>query len=200
MKLFLASGNAHKAEEFQALAAATRSPFEIVSARVAGGMPPVEEDTGTFVGNARKKARALRAVLPAGSWVLADDSGVCVDALGGAPGVESAYYAGPQGDPAANLAKLVEAMRGVPRERRAAAFVCVLLLIAGDGREIVAEGRVEGCLRETPRGGSGFGYDPLFVPAGYGETYAELSEAEKNKISHRGRAWLILEEKLRKNG
>ncbi|MEO7800017.1 MAG: non-canonical purine NTP pyrophosphatase, partial [Opitutaceae bacterium] len=114
MKLFLASGNAHKVAEFQALAAATGLPVEIRSARSVGGMPPVDEDTGTFVGNARKKAQALRALLPPDAWVLADDSGVCVDALKGDPGVESAYYAGPQGDPAANLAKLVETMRDVP--------------------------------------------------------------------------------------
>src|ERR1051326_6312163 len=107
MKLFLASGNAHKVAEFQALASASRIPVEIISARAVGGMPPVVEDTGTFLGNARKKAQALRAKVPAGAWGLADDSGICVDALDGGPSVESAYYAGPQGDPAANLAKLV---------------------------------------------------------------------------------------------
>jgi XTP/dITP diphosphohydrolase len=196
MKLFLASGNAHKVAEFQALAAATGSRFEIVSARELGGMPPVEEDTGTFIGNARKKALALRSIAPADAWVLADDSGVCVDALDGGPGVESAYYAGPQSDPAANLAKLEQTMLGVPEGKRGAHFKCVLMLIAGDGGEVVAEGRVDGRLRATRRGGSGFGYDPLFVPDGYAETYAELSEAEKNKISHRGRAWLSLMKRL----
>ena len=155
-------------------------------------MPPVEEDTGTFLGNARKKARALQAILPKGAWVLADDSGVCVDALGGAPGVESAYYAGPQGDAAANLAKLVATMRDVPEAARGACFFCLLLVIPGLGDEVVAEGKVEGRLLRAPRGGQGFGYDPLFVPTGYALTYAELSEAEKNKISHRGRAWLAL--------
>src|SRR3954470_24532873 len=114
MKFYLASGNAHKVAELQSLADASKMPIEIVSARAVGGMPAVVEDTGTFVGNARKKAEALRSKLPAGSWALADDSGVCVDALGGAPGVESAYYAGPQGDSAANLAKLVRVMRDVP--------------------------------------------------------------------------------------
>lgn len=198
MKLFLASGNAHKVAEFQALAAATGLPVEIVSARAVGGMPAVPEDTGTFVGNARQKARALRAKLPAGSWVLADDSGVCVDALGGEPGVESAYYAGPQGDSAANLAKLVETMRDVPERQRGAHFLSLLLLIDGNGGETVAEGRVTGRLLREPRGGAGFGYDPLFVPDGYERTYAELSESEKNKISHRGRAWLILAERLKR--
>src|SRR4051812_44908915 len=196
MKLFLASGNAHKVAEFQALAAATRSEIEIVSARSVGGMPAVEEDTGTFIGNARKKALALRRLAPPGAWVLADDSGVCVDALGGAPGVESAYYAGPQADGAANLVKLAETMRGVPEDKRGAHFKCVLILITDDGREVIAEGRVDGQLREKPQGGNGFGYDPLFVPTGYSDTYAELSESEKNKISHRGRAWLILLKRL----
>ena len=192
MKLFLASGNAHKVAEFQTLAAATNSAIEIVSARVAGGMPPVVEDTGTFIGNARKKALALRANLPPDAWVLADDSGVCVDALGGAPGVESAYYAGPQGDAAANLAKLVAAMREVPAAERGAYFVCVLVLVGPADQTTLAEGRVEGRLLMEPRGGSGFGYDPLFVPTGFDQTYAELSEPEKNAISHRGRAWSSL--------
>ncbi|RRJ98546.1 hypothetical protein Ga0100230_009215 [Opitutaceae bacterium TAV3] len=125
MKLHLASGNAHKVSEMNALAAASGLPFSltVVSAREAGGMPPVVEDTGTFVGNARKKAVALQAKLAATGataagdvWVLADDSGLCVDALGGGPGVESAYYAGPQGDSAANLKKLVEVMRHVPAD------------------------------------------------------------------------------------
>jgi XTP/dITP diphosphohydrolase len=114
---------------------------------------------------------------------------VCVDALGGAPGVESAYFAGPQGDMAANLRKLTEVMRGVPEGKRGARFVCVLLLRGPGGVEQIFEGRCEGVLGHEPRGGKGFGYDPLFVPNGYACTYAELSEDEKNAISHRGRAW-----------
>lgn len=200
MKLFLASGNAHKVAEFQALAAATRAPFEIMSARAVGGMPPVAEDTGTFVGNARKKALALRPLVPPDALVMADDSGVCVEALGGEPGVESAYYAGPQGDAAANLAKLVETMREVPDAGRAAYFICVLFLITSTGEEIVAEGRVEGRLLKSPRGGGGFGYDPLFVPTGYDRTYAELTESEKNQLSHRARAWVSLVSRLKSQG
>lgn len=197
MKLFLASGNRHKAEEFQALARASALPLEIMSAAAAGGMPVVEEDTGTFVGNARKKAQALRSRLPADAWVLADDSGVCVDELDGAPGVESAYYAGPQGDSAANLAKLAAVMRDVPPERRGAHFFCVLLVLGPGGEEQIFEGICGGRLGPEPRGGAGFGYDPLFVPDGYTRSYAELSEAEKNHLSHRGRAWARLAEWLR---
>lgn len=204
MRLHLASGNAHKVQEFQALAdgAAMRglARIEIVSARVVGGMPPVDEDTGTFVGNARKKAQALRAKLPAGSWVLADDSGVCVDALDGEPGVESAYYAGPQGDAAANLRKLLDVMRDVPDGRRGAHFLCVLLVIAPDGEEQVLEGICGGALLREPRGGAGFGYDPIFVPDGYAQSYAELGDEVKNTISHRARAWGRLMEWIEAKG
>ena len=184
--IHLATGNAHKAREFQALADASGLALCIVPAE---RMPAVVEDTGTFVGNARKKAVALQAVLPPDAWVLADDSGVCVDALGGAPGVESAYYAGPAHDAAANLRKLAEVMRTVPETRRQARFLCVLVLRGPDNFEQVAEGRCEGVMRSEPAGGSGFGYDPLFVPHGYDRTYAEISEAEKNRISHRALAW-----------
>lgn len=184
--IHLATGNAHKVAEFQRLADGSGLPVRIVPAVA---MPGVEEDTGTFAGNARKKAQALQALLPPDAWVLADDSGVCVDALAGAPGVESAYYAGPQHDSAANLHRLTEVMRGVPEERRAAYFLCVLLLRGPGGQEQVFEGRCEGVLAREPAGGEGFGYDPLFIPAGHDRTYAQLSEAEKNQISHRARAW-----------
>ncbi len=189
MKLYLASGNAHKAAEMNALAQASGLAVEIVSAKAVGGMPAVVEDTGTFTGNARKKVLGLKAVLPADAWVLADDSGLCVDELDGGPGVESAYYAGPQGDGAANLRKLVEVMRDVPAERRGAHFVCVLLLAGPGGAEQIFEGRCEGALSRESKGGAGFGYDPLFVPDGYEHSFAELSDATKNALSHRGRAW-----------
>lgn len=196
MKLYLASGNAHKVQEFQALADASGLAIEIISAKAVGGMPSVVEDAGTFVGNATKKARALKALLPSDAWVLADDSGLCVDALDGAPGVESAYYAGPQGDSAANLAKLVATMCVVPPEKRAAHFVCVLVLIDGAGQERFFEGRCDGQLLREPRGGAGFGYDPLFVPSGHEKSLAEIDEALKNQLSHRGRAWVELGQSL----
>jgi XTP/dITP diphosphohydrolase len=177
-----------------ALSAASGLDVEIVSAKAVGGMPPVEEDTGTFIGNARKKALALKAKLPPEAWVLADDSGVCVDELGGGPGVESAYFAGPQADSAANLRKLTEVMRGVPEARRGAYFLCVLLLRGPDGVEQVFKGRCTGRLLDEPRGGTGFGYDPLFVPNGHTASYAELGDEIKNKLSHRGRAWAALVE------
>lgn len=197
MIFYLASGNAHKVAELQSLATASGLPIEIHSARALGGMPAVVEDAGTFVGNARKKARALHALVPEGGWALADDSGLCVDELGGEPGVESAYYAGPQGDGAANLAKLVAMMKGVSAERRGARFRCVLVTIGPNGEERVFEGESAGRLIDTPRGGAGFGYDPLFVPDGHDETYAELGDAVKNTLSHRARAWLKLADWVR---
>jgi XTP/dITP diphosphohydrolase len=157
-------------------------------------MPDVVEDTGTFVGNARKKAVALRAKLPAGSLVVADDSGVCVDALAGGPGVESAYYAGPQGDARANLTKLAAVMRDVPDAQRGAHFLCVLLVLTAEGDEMIFEGQCRGRLLREPRGGAGFGYDPLFVPDGHEQSYAELGDAVKGHISHRARAWEKLAE------
>jgi XTP/dITP diphosphohydrolase len=195
--IHLATGNAHKVQEFQALADASGPGLKIVAA---ARMPVVVEDTGTFIGNARKKATALKAVLPPEAWVLADDSGLCVDALDGAPGVESAYYAGPAGSPAANLAKLVDVMRPVPEGKRVAHFTCVLVLLGPGGAEQVREEHCPGRLGREPAGGAGFGYDPIFIPDGFTRTYAELTEAEKNKTSHRGRAWLALAEWLRLSG
>ena len=189
MHFYFASGNAHKAAELQSLAQASALPIQIHSAAVVGGMPPVREDAGTFAGNARKKARALRPLLPGNAWSIADDSGLCVDALDGGPGVESAYYAGQHSDSGANLAKLVDVMRDVPDARRGAQFRCVLLAIGPGGEEKVFEGVCAGRLLPAPRGGAGFGYDPLFVPEGHEQTFAELGAEGKNRISHRARAW-----------
>jgi len=192
LRLVLASGNPHKAEEMRTLAADSGLALEVLSATAFGGMPAVTEDTGTFPGNARRKAQALHARLPAGHWSLADDSGLCVDALEGAPGVESAYYAGPAGDPAANLAKLVAVMAEVPPAARGAHFVCVLCLLDPAGRESLFEGRCAGRLALAPDGGGGFGYDPLFIPEGHSATLARLGDAAKNRLSHRARAWSAL--------
>ena len=194
-RIYLATGNAHKVQEFQQLAGASDLAIEFVRPPA---MPPVVEDTGTFVGNARKKAMALKAVLPPDAWVLADDSGLCVDALGGAPGVESAYYAGREGNPQANLEKLTEVMRAVPLPGRGAHFICVLVLLRQqESPERIVEGRCDGTLLPEPAGGRGFGYDPLFLPQGFTASYAEISAETKNTISHRAQAfaqlarWLI---------
>jgi XTP/dITP diphosphohydrolase len=197
LTFYLASGNAHKAAELQALARHSGLPVEIFSARLVGGMPAVVEDAGTFTGNARKKALALRGRLPSDAWALADDSGLCVDALEGEPGVESAYYAGPQGDARANLAKLIRIMDTVAEPRRTAHFECVLIALGPANQEHVFVGRCHGRLLRAPRGGAGFGYDPLFVPEGQTLTFSELGDAVKNVLSHRALAWAAMAQWLK---
>lgn len=192
MKLYLASGNSHKIRELKELVKTSNLRFEVFSAADVGGMPVVVEDTGTFVGNARKKATALKALLPHDAWALADDSGICVDALGGAPGVESAYFAGSNGDDQANLDKLVQSMRGVPEEQRGAHYVCVLILLSPDNQEYLFEAKCEGSLAHETRGTEGFGYDPFFIPRGYSETLGVLPAETKQKLSHRAKAWAEL--------
>ena len=188
-EFFFATGNAHKVAEMQALADESRLALRLRSAKDAGGMPAVVEDTGTFIGNARKKARALHEKLGGAQWVLSDDSGLCVDALAGEPGVESANYAGQGATSEANLARLLQKLHGIAVEQRAAHFICVLFIIDPAGHEHNFVGRCDGRLLDHARGGAGFGYDPIFVPDGNHLTFAELGEAVKNGISHRSRAW-----------
>jgi XTP/dITP diphosphohydrolase len=198
IEIFLATGNSHKVAEMQALSDDSKLAVRLRSANDSCGMPAVAEDSGTFLGNARQKARALHAKLGSARWVLADDSGLCVDALGGEPGVESANYAGPGATSAANLAKLLGKLQGVPREKRQAHFICVLYVVDPAGREHNFIGRCDGRLLERERGDTGFGYDPIFVPAESHLTFAELGEAVKNGISHRARAWAKFAEWWRK--
>jgi XTP/dITP diphosphohydrolase len=151
----------------------------------------VVEDTGTFAGNARKKASETARAL--GLWAVADDSGLAVDALGGAPGVDSAIYAGKHGDDEANNRLLLANMAGVPDERRGAAFVCTLALADPTGTvRLEAEGRCRGRLIREPRGDHGFGYDPLFLIPEYHRTFGELSPLVKAQLSHRSRAFARL--------
>lgn len=159
-------------------------------------VPDVEEDADTFEGNARLKAKAL--VAATGLPALADDSGLAVDALGGAPGVHSARYAGDAHDDEANVAKLLVALADWPDPaERSARFHAVVILCQVDGTEVIAHGTVEGHVADAPRGESGFGYDPVFVPADTdGRTMAELDAAEKHAISHRGRALRALVEQI----
>lgn len=184
--LILASGNAHKAEEFAHLLGG--SDVKVQSAAVCGGMPDVEETGGTFAENAQIKAEALRETAPAGAWVLADDSGLEVDALGGEPGIYSARYAGPGASDGDNVKKLLEALASVPGERRTARFRCALCLIDPEAQIYHFEGSCEGGISKHPSGSSGFGYDPVFIPSGYQQTFAELGETMKGALSHRARA------------
>jgi XTP/dITP diphosphohydrolase len=149
--------------------------------------PEVVEDADTFAGNARKKASETARAL--GCWVLADDSGLAVDALGGAPGVLSARYAGTHGDDEANNRKLLEALADVPDDSRGAAFVCALALADPEGTiRLEADGACRGRITREPRGTSGFGYDPLFLIREYHKTFGELSPLVKQQLSHRARA------------
>jgi len=159
------------------------------------GVPEVEEDALTLEGNARLKAEALAAAT--GRPAVADDTGLEVDALDGRPGVWSARYAGDDATYADNVAKLLTELEGVPDVARTARFRTVAIVVWPDGREVVAEGTCEGRVATEPRGSRGFGYDPVFIPFdGGGRTFAEMTAEEKHLISHRGRAFQALAERL----
>jgi len=192
-RVVLASGNAGKLRELQALLADW--PHALVSQR-ALGVEEVEETGKTFLENALIKARNAAAV--SGLAAIADDSGLAVDALGGAPGIFSARYAGAEGDDAANNAKLLAALEAVPREARGASFVCVMVFLhhPEDPVPVVAQGLWRGRILDAPRGANGFGYDPLFLVPGHDRTAAELEPAVKNRVSHRALAAGRLHEAL----
>ncbi|MBL6919141.1 MAG: RdgB/HAM1 family non-canonical purine NTP pyrophosphatase [Puniceicoccaceae bacterium] len=189
-QLIVASGNAHKVEEFDGLL--DDCGFEVLPAKVCGGMPDVLEDGDTFEANARIKALALRAIVPKEAWIVSDDSGLEVDALDGAPGIYSARYAGEGASDLHNLNKLLLELEEQPSAQRAARFRCVLCLIDPSGSERFFEGACEGRIAKAPAGAEGFGYDPVFVPEGHSESFAELGESIKSKLSHRALAVLAM--------
>jgi XTP/dITP diphosphohydrolase len=194
-RLVLASGNEGKLREFRRLLA----PYAIdVVAQAELGVPEAEEPHATFVENALEKARHASRIttLPA----LADDSGICVRALGGAPGVHSAYYAGNPRSDARNNARLVEALEGI--DDRRAHYACVLVVVThpDDPEPVIAEGRWHGRVIDAPRGGGGFGYDPHFEDLSSGLTGAELPLDRKNALSHRGKAMRDLVDRLVERG
>jgi XTP/dITP diphosphohydrolase len=193
VRLVLASGNAGKLRELSALLAPRG--FDLVT-QSSLGVPSPEETGDTFVDNALLKAR--HAAAATGCAAIADDSGIEVDALGGRPGVRSARYAGENATDEQNNALLLRELAGVTLARRSARYRCVIALVrsAGDPHPLVAEGAWEGRILETPRGTGGFGYDPLFLPAGSSLTAAELAPAAKNAVSHRGLALRALLAKL----
>jgi XTP/dITP diphosphohydrolase len=194
VKLVLATANPDKAAEIRAVLHDAGLDVELVPRP--GDVPDVDETGSTLEDNARLKAVALCAAtgLPA----VADDTGLEVDALGGAPGVRSARYAGDGVTYADNVAKLLRELAGVEAGDRTARFSTVALARWPDGREVAAIGEVEGVIVPEPRGGGGFGYDPVFLPAeGDGRTFAEMSPAEKHRISHRGRAFRTLADGLK---
>ncbi len=188
----IASRNPGKIREI--LAICSNWPCGWITAEGREDWPEVEEDGQSYLDNALVKARAVsRAV---GVAALADDSGIEVDALGGAPGPRSARFAREGATDEQNLKMLIRSVAGVPVSSRTARYRCVAALVRPDGREVWAEGASEGTLIGKPRGSGGFGYDPIFVPAGWDQTMAELPPEEKDRISHRGRAFRALRELL----
>jgi XTP/dITP diphosphohydrolase len=195
-RLVVATANPGKLREFRALLADL--PFELCSLAELG-LPSPEETGATFLGNAMLKAR--HAAAAGGCAAVADDSGIEVDALGGAPGIYSARYAGTGAVDAANNAKLISALRGVPPELRGARYRCALVFVAAaDAPPRVAEAAWEGFILDAPRGAGGFGYDPYFWLPDLNKTAAELAPEEKNRLSHRGRAMRALREILQAEG
>lgn len=191
-RLVLATHNAHKIGELRSILAPALpglDPAAVVGARDVGAPEPVEDGV-TFAENALLKARALAAFtgLPA----VADDSGLSVDVLGGAPGIFSARWAGRHGDDRANLDLLLAQLSDIAPEHRGARFTCAAALVTPDGFEHVEMGHLVGSLATAPRGDGGFGYDPVLVPEGETRSCAELSPQEKNAISHRGHAFRAL--------
>ena len=189
MRLVMASGNVHKAAEIR----------EILSAHMIEQRPSwvgeVDENAETLAGNARLKARAICEAT--GIAAVADDTGLEVDALGGLPGVRSARFAGDSATDEENLRKLLKSLEAVPSDERGARFRTVAIVAFPDGKELVTEGVANGMIAEVPRGNGGFGYDSLFVPdEGTGLSFAEMSETEKNLISHRGKAFRSLAQLL----
>ena len=192
-RVVIASSNAGKLEEMRAILAG--SGIELV-AQGALGIADADESASTFVENALLKARHAARV--SGLPALGDDSGLCVDALGGAPGLYSARYAGAHGNAAANIAKLLDALRDVPDAQRGAHFHCTIVLLthADDPAPLIAEGRWHGRILHAPRGAGGFGYDPVFFDPRLNRGAAELDAAVKNRVSHRGQALARLREML----
>ncbi|MFA5139350.1 MAG: RdgB/HAM1 family non-canonical purine NTP pyrophosphatase [Elusimicrobiota bacterium] len=211
MKLLLATGNPHKVREISEILG--RTGVELLSLKDLPGLPHAEEDGSTLEENARKKA--VQAAEASGLWAMADDTGLEVEALGGAPGIHAARYAGEGCTFADNVRKLLRELQGVPRERRGAAFRCVVALCGpgrgcgqvlsgygkcsseGPGLEYFSEGRLEGVILEKEAGSGGFGYDPVFFIPSAGKTLAEMSAEEKNLISHRALALRAMAPRLK---
>lgn len=192
-EIIIATKNKGKAAEFAAMFSAYGIHVKTLH-DLDEEMPDIEETGTTFRENARLKAEGISKLI--GKTVIADDSGLIVDALDGRPGVYSARFAGEPKDDTRNNEKLLEELENVPKTARTAAFTCVLALSVPEEETIYAEGKCNGRIASTPSGEQGFGYDPLFIPVGYEQTMAELDSEKKNQISHRYHALLDLEKRL----
>lgn len=193
-KIVFATGNAGKMREIKEILSDT--DWEVVSMKEIGADVEIEEDGTTFEENATIKARAVAAVC--GEIVLADDSGLEVDALNKEPGIYSARYMGEDTPYAVKNANIINRLEGIPEESRTARFVCAIAAVFPDGKEIITHGEIEGRIDYEEKGENGFGYDPIFYVPEFGRTTAELSDLEKNSISHRGKALRKMKEELKK--
>ena len=189
-RVVLATRNQHKVAELRRILDGSGMDIELVGTEEFADLPDVAETGATFAANALLKAKDVAQ--RTGLVAIADDSGLCVDALNGMPGILSARWAGKHGDDAANLELVLAQLADVPQSRRGAAFHCAAAVATPEGDERVVEGVLEGTLIDSPRGTNGFGYDPIFTPRGYVLTTAELTPAEKDAISHRGQAFRAL--------
>ena len=189
-RVVLATRNQHKVAELRRILASSSLDVDLVGTESFPELPDVAETGSTFAANALLKARDVAQ--RTGLVAISDDSGLCVDALNGMPGILSARWAGSHGDDAANLELLLAQLADVPGNRRGAAFHCAAAVAMPDGEERVVEGVLEGTLITEPQGSNGFGYDPIFTPLGYALTTAELTPEEKDAISHRGHAFRAL--------
>lgn len=194
-RIIFATGNAGKMREIREIL--TDFGGEILSMKEAGISTDAEENGASYEENALIKARAV-AEKAGDAVVLADDSGLEIDALGGEPGIYSARYLGEDTSYRVKNANLIERLAGVPEKKRTARFVCAIAAVLPDGRELVTKAAVEGRIGYEEKGEGGFGYDPIFYVPEFGRTTAELSEEEKNQISHRGKALRLMKEELRK--
>lgn len=197
MKIIAATQNAHKITELGAIT----KPFgmELISMKDAGLADlDIEENGTTFEENSFIKADTILKLT--GKSAIADDTGLMIDALDGAPGIYSARFSGVHGNDQANRAKVLELMKDVPEEKRTARFVCVITLLRPDGTRLVARGVCEGAIAAEELGEGGFGYDSIFIPQGFTETFAQLGTDVKNEIGHRARALMILHDEMEKAG
>ena len=185
-KLVIASRNNHKIEEMRRILEQGGLDIELVGTAKFPNLPDVEETGATFAANALLMARAVSEFT--GLPTVGDDSGLCVDALNGMPGILSARWSGTHGNDRANLELILAQISQVPIDRRGASFVCAAAYVHPDGTEFVVEGQMPGTLIDAPRGENGFGYDPIFVPHGHEVTSAEMTSELKDSISHRGKA------------
>lgn len=197
-RIIFATGNQGKMREIKAIMADTGA--EVLSMKEAGISAEINENGNTFEENALIKARGVAAVLnDSAGIVLADDSGLEIDALGGEPGIYSARYLGEDTDYDIKNTNLIQRLDGIPDEKRTARFVCAIAAVLPDGREFTVRAAIEGRIGYEQRGKGGFGYDPIFYVPEFGKTTAEMTAEEKNRVSHRGKALEQMKEVLRKN-